>query len=91
MKSRGYHKCVKQARKICKYRVNVEFMENCITEKVVELVQKEVMNKTRLQKNQVRSLRFRKRLFFIKSVKKTQQKHTSPKISIPQKRCHFIR
>ena len=75
MESKDYHKCVKQARKICKCRLNIQFMENCITEKVVPAftrVKKEVMDKARLSKNQVRSLRFRKLTSTIKSVK---QKH----------------
>ena len=78
MESREYHICVKQARKICKCRLNIQFMENCITEKVVPAftrVKKEVMDKARLSKNQVRSLRFRKLTSTIKSVKQAQQKH----------------
>ena len=53
-------------------------MEKCIIEKVVPAftrVKTEVMNKARLSKNQVRSLRFRKLNSTISSVKKAQQKH----------------
>ena len=78
MESREYHICVKQVRKICKCRLNIQFMENFITEKVVPAftqVKKEVMDKARLSKNQVRSLRFRKLISTIKSVKQAQQKH----------------
>ena len=78
MKSKEYHLCVKQVRKICKCPLNIQFMENFITEKVVPAftqVKKEVMDKARLSKNQVRSLRFRKLTSTIKSVKQAQQKH----------------
>ena len=78
MESREYKLCVKQARKICKCRLNIKFMENCVTDKVAPAftkLKKEVMKKARLSKNQVRSLRFRKLYSTIESVKQAEHKN----------------
>ena len=79
MEEREFNNCVKLARKICRSRLNMKFMEDCSREKILPdftKVKTEVMKKAHLSKKQVKNLRVQTLNSTINSTKKTVQKLT---------------